>query len=114
MLIENYLEAVGINAGAYVHLVAAVIGLSVVLAASSLAFLPQFVNPGSKVQTTAQLLTLGISLNVIALAINLLLVQFSSIATAKLRKSPYATIWLNRAMGTVFIYLGIRLAHEKI
>jgi threonine/homoserine/homoserine lactone efflux protein len=167
------LAAVGINAGAYVHVIAAVLGLSAILATSSvaftvvkwlgaaylvwigiqairsgplnletgesihlngkaifwqgflsdvlnpkvaiffLAFLPQFVEAGSK-NETQQLLLLGITCNVIAIGINLILVFFASIATAGLRKNRKLAVWLNRAMGTVFIALGIRLAREKL
>jgi threonine/homoserine/homoserine lactone efflux protein len=167
------LAAVGINAGAYVHVIAAVLGLSAILATSSvaftvvkwlgavylvwigiqairsgplnlatgesihlngkaifwqgflsdvlnpkvaiffLAFLPQFVEVGSK-NETQQLLLLGITCNVIAIGINLILVYFASIATAGLRKNRKLAVWLNRAMGTVFIALGIRLAREKL
>jgi threonine/homoserine/homoserine lactone efflux protein len=167
------LAAVGINVGAYVHVIAAVLGLSAILATSSvaftvvkwlgaaylvwigiqairsgplnfetgesihlngkaifwqgflsdvlnpkvaiffLAFLPQFVEVGSK-NETQQLLLLGITCNVIAIGINLILVYFASIATAGLRKNRKLALWLNRAMGTVFIALGIRLAREKL
>lgn len=168
------LAALGINLGAYVHLVAAVLGLSAILATSSvafavvkwagacylvwigcramlappptpgpaerqagpgrdgsvfwqgflcdllnpkvaiffLAFLPQFVNPGSEHQTV-QLFFLGVTVNVIALTVNLALVFCSGAATAKLRSSPALGVWLNRAMGVVFVSLGIRLAREK-
>jgi len=167
--------ALGINTGAYVHVVAAVLGLSTILATSSiaftvvkwvgacylvwigvqalraksrpikledgktkpldaraifwqgflsdvlnpkvaiffLAFLPQFVDADSP-NTTLQLLLLGVSCNVTAICINLVLIHFASAASARLRGSPKIAVWLNKAMGAVFISMGIRLANEKL
>lgn len=173
----GFLAAAGVNAGAYVHVFASVIGLTAVLAASSvaftalkwtgacylvwigvralaskaaspgvepeastkqprkaifwqgfwsdvlnpkvaiffLAFLPQFVdvtNPTMGV--TQQLLLLGVTCNVIAICINLLLVCFASAMTSRLRKSQRAVAWLHKIMGSLFIALGIRLARERL
>jgi threonine/homoserine/homoserine lactone efflux protein len=166
--------AVGINVGAYVHVLAAVAGLSAILATSSfaftvvkwigacyliwigiqaltksayielrantagqlnlrtifwqgflcdvlnpkvalffLAFLPQFVDYGLG-DGMQQLLLLGVTCNVICVCINLLLVYFASAATERLRRDQRITRWLHRAMGTIFIALGIRLANEKL
>jgi len=168
------LAAVGINVGAYVHVLAAVLGLSAILATSSvaftvvkwigacylvwigiqaiagrsgplrlddkgasregrtifwqgflsdvlnpkvaiffLAFLPQFVDVGNSNQTL-QLLILGVTVNMIAISINLVLVYFASAATVGLRKNAAITTWLNRAVGAMFVSLGIRLANEKL
>ena len=169
------IAAIGINTGAYVHVVAAVLGLSTILATSSiaftvvkwvgagylvwigiqalraktspiyledgktkplderaifwqgflsdvlnpkvaiffLAFLPQFVDADSP-NTTMQLLLLGVSCNVTAICINMVLIHFASAASASLRSSPKIAIWLNKAMGAVFISMGIRLANEKL
>ncbi|MFK7964919.1 MAG: LysE family translocator [Burkholderiaceae bacterium] len=171
------LAAVGINAGAYVHVLASVLGLTAILATSSwaftvvkwvgaayliwlgiqafrappmtlamdagrrrrinrsaifwqglisdalnpkvaiffMAFLPQFVDPGSNtVSVTEQLLMLGVTCNVIALVINLILIQLAGLATGSLRSNQRVSVWLNRLMGTVFIALGVRLAHERL
>ena len=166
--------ALGINAGAYAHVLAAVAGLSAILATSSfaftvvkwigacylvwigiqaltksaslalqgnaadplalktifwqgflsdllnpkvalffLAFLPQFVDYGSG-DEMQQLLLLGVTCNVICVCINLVLVYFAGAATARLRRDQRVTRWLHRAMGTIFIALGIRLANEKL
>lgn len=167
--------AVGINAGAYVHVLAAVLGLSAILATSSfafavvkwvgagylvwiglqaiasrgvpidldagdpvrrneatifwqgflsdvlnpkvaiffVAFLPQFID-AARPDRTWQLLFLGVTCNVVALGINLLLVTFASTASARIRTNPKITAWLNKAMGAVFVALGIRLANEKL
>lgn len=171
------LAAVGINVGAYVHVAAAVLGLTAILAASSiaftvikwigacylvwigiqairtkasamnvggdqalrldsrtifwqgflsdvlnpkvaiffLAFLPQFIDPENlTVSVTQQLILLGVTGNVVAVCLNLILVYFASIATASLRKNQKLVTWLNRTAGAVFIGLGIRLANEKL
>jgi threonine/homoserine/homoserine lactone efflux protein len=166
--------AIGINVGAYVHVLASVLGLSAILATSALAFtavkwvgaaylvwigiqaltrsarievegtstpnlslktifwqgflsdvlnpkvalfflafLPQFVTHGSG-DEWMQLVVLGVTGNVIALGTNLLLVHFASAATASLRRSRRITRWLHRAVGAIFIGLGIRLASEKL
>jgi threonine/homoserine/homoserine lactone efflux protein len=166
--------AIGINVGAYVHVLAAVLGLSAILATSSfaftlvkwigacylvwigiqaltrsasinlkesapvqvnvrtifwqgflsdvlnpkvalffLAFLPQFVDFGAG-NEIHQLLILGVTCNVIAISINLILVYFASALTASLRRDQRITRWLHRAMGAMFIALGIRLANERL
>lgn len=169
------LAAVGINAGAYVHLTAAVLGLSALLMTSSvaftvvkwigacyliwlgvqtiiaksgsmilegrfsgtpsgkaifwqgflsdvlnpkvaiffLAFFPQFVHVGRN-DETQQLLLLGVTCNMIAISINLVLVYFASAVSANLRRSEKVTTWLHKAMGAVFISLGVRLANERL
>ncbi|MFT3907952.1 MAG: LysE family translocator [Ferruginibacter sp.] len=167
--------AVGINAGAYVHLFAAVLGISAILATSAfaftvikwigaiylmyvgykilsakqgkividgekiksqnykqifwqgflsdvlnpkvalfyLAFLPQFVKSGSEHQSF-QILFLGITVNVIAIIINIVLVYFASMLTSRLRENKRISIWLNKVLGSIFILLGLKLASEKI
>lgn len=167
------LAALGINAGAYVHVAAAVFGLSAILATSAiaftiikwlgagyliwlgiqaitskagalnldsssgllnnkaifwqgflsdvlnpkvalffLAFLPQFVTAGATLKQ--QLLILGLTCNIVAISINLMLVYFASAATARLRKNHKIAARLNKIMGSIFIALGIRLAGEKL
>lgn len=169
------LAAMGINAGAYVHLVGAVLGLSALLAASAyaftilkwagalyliyigiqtlrsktsavtieagsltqksgrqifwqgflsdvlnpkvaiffLAFLPQFVSSESEHQTR-DIFFLGITVNVIAILINIVLVYMAALLTNRLRASQKISNWLNKIMGSVFILLGLKLANEKI
>ena len=170
------LAVLGINLGAYVHMLAAVLGLSAILATSSLAFtivkwigagyliwlglpalfssagplalerreeprasgrtifwqgflcdvlnpkvalfyltfLPQFVRlEDSALTVTQQLLILGVTCNVVALAINLLFVQIASRASRTLRVGGRSRRWLERTAGVVFVALGVRLALER-
>lgn len=168
------LAALGFNLGAYVHLSAAVAGLSAVLLTSSVAFavvkwvgagylmylgirllcsrqgplvvcagsrakldgrtilwqafvsdvlnpkvamfylslLPQFVEAKGP-HPTLQIVLLGVTVNMIALPINILLVYFSAALTAALRRNGSISSWLHRGMGALFVALGLRLAVEK-
>ena len=168
--------AIGINVGAYVHVLAAVFGLSAVLATSAtaftivktagagyliwiglrmllarpgpssdrspeaarmsdprifwegflcdvlnpkvaiffLAFLPQFVEVDSARSVTHQLLVLGVTVNVVAVVMNIALVFVASAATNALRKRTRAVQWLDRSAGALFIALGLRLARERL
>lgn len=168
------MAALGINAGAYVHLAAAVAGLSALLLASATAFLivkwagaaylvylgvrallsrtatselaggemrgrslravfwqgfwsdvlnpkvavfyvallPQFVEPQAG-HPTGQLILLGVTSNMLAIAINLLLIVLAAQLTAGLRRNASAALWLQRAMGALFVGLGLRLAAQK-
>jgi threonine/homoserine/homoserine lactone efflux protein len=173
----GFLAAAGINAGAYVHVIASVVGLTAVLAASSiafttlkwlgacylvwigyraltskvstlnaeartsevlrgstifwqgfwsdvlnpkvaiffLAFLPQFVDVTNETfGVTKQLLLLGVTCNVVAICTNLVLVCFASALTDRLRKSQKLVAWMHKAMGAVFVGLGVRLASQRI
>ena len=165
--------ALGINAGAYVHLIAAIAGISAVIATSAfaftvvkwagacylvylgisilrsktnalqidpeasanqsplkyfwqgfwsdvlnpkvaifyLAFLPQFVTPGKN--AIEQLIFLGISANMIGIFSSLIIVFFSSALTYKLQQNTRISHLLSKALGSVFVALGIRLAAEK-
>ncbi len=167
--------ALGINLGAYVHLIAAALGLSAILATSALAFtivkwlgaiylvytgykiltgkeamitingekinnqsysqifvqgflsdvlnpkvalfylafLPQFIQPMSE-NKSFQIILLGVTLNIIAIIINIGLVYFASMLSKKLRENSRVSAWLNKALGSLFVLLGIKLATEKI
>lgn len=165
--------ALGINIGGYFHLTAAILGISVIIATSSLAFtflkwceaayliyigiqailstsilnigqdhdsstplktifwqgfvsdalnpkvaiffislLPQFIQPEAG-NSLNQLLILGLTVNIVALPINLIIVWFSHTVSKRLRESNRVSKVLNNAMGVVFISLGIRLASEQ-
>jgi threonine/homoserine/homoserine lactone efflux protein len=166
-------SALGINAGAYVHLIAAVTGLSAILMTSVqaflivkligaaylvylgvqtflgarrgensqpqlrgvalravfwqgflsdalnpkvalfyLAFLPQFVDQHAQ-RPLLQVLLLGLTANMIAPPINIMIVLASSSITRKLRRSDRLSSLLKRALGLTFVGLGTRLAFER-
>jgi threonine/homoserine/homoserine lactone efflux protein len=73
-----------------------------------LAFLPQFVAPDSP-HRTLQLVMLGVTVNMIALAINIPLVFVATGVSARLRGGGAAR-HLAWALGVVFISLGVRIA----
>jgi threonine/homoserine/homoserine lactone efflux protein len=77
-----------------------------------LALLPQFVN-AKAAHPTQQILFLGVTSCVIALAGNFLLVALAASVTGALRRNGTVAAWLHRAMGVMFIGLGLRLAAEK-
>lgn len=168
------MAALGINAGAYVHLAAAIAGISALLMTSATAFtilkwagaaylfylgiralmsreamtdltdseasgkslktifwqgfwsdvlnpkvaifyvalLPQFIDAQAG-HPTLQLLALGVTGNMIAIGINLALVAGAARLTGKLRRNARVALWLQRAMGALFIGLGLRLAAQK-
>ena len=74
--------------------------------------LPQFIQPEAD-NTLSQLLLLGITLNIIALPINLAIVCFSHSVTKRLKQSNRMSKSLKNAMGFIFIGLGLRLANEQ-
>lgn len=169
------LAALGFNLGGFVHLTAAVLGLSAVLASSStaftavkwlgagyliylgigairnsrqaqvaildgapagpggktilwqaflsdvlnpkvalffLAFVPQFVDTHAP-HPTLQILLLGVTVNMVLLAVNVSLAICSARFTRTLRRNAAFSQWLQRGMGALFIGLGLRLAVEK-
>jgi threonine/homoserine/homoserine lactone efflux protein len=171
--VAGIVSVFGINVGAYVHLIAAVTGLSAILMTSALAFsvvkavgaayliylgvqtflgarkgddseaqlrgtslraifwqgflsdalnpkvalfylafLPQFVDPHAQ-KPFLQILLLGLTANMIAPPINILIVMASSSFTRALRRNERLSSLLKRALGLTFIGLGTRLAFER-
>lgn len=169
------LSAIGFNLGGYVHLTAAVLGLSAILATSALAFtvvkwigaayliylgigalcskagplaidrhgtgsrdsrtilwqaflsdvlnpkvalfflalLPQFVDRNAA-HPTLQIILLGVTVNLIGLPINIALACCSAWVTGALRRNQAASQWLGRALGALFVAIGLRIAVEKL
>jgi threonine/homoserine/homoserine lactone efflux protein len=74
-----------------------------------LAFLPQFIDSAAPSKTSAFLI-LGLTFVTTGTIWCLILAWFSSAFSARLRESPTVTALLNRAVGSLFIFLGLRLA----
>jgi threonine/homoserine/homoserine lactone efflux protein len=80
-----------------------------------LAFLPQFVDVTNEtVGVTQQLLLLGVTCNVVAICTNLVLVCFTGAMTSRLRQSQRFATWMHKAMGAIFVVLGLRLASQRL
>ena len=77
-----------------------------------LAFLPQFVNPANS-YGPLPFLALGITFVSTGTIWCLLVVFFSSLATARLRKSPIISKAMNRLTGILFIGLGLGLLRAR-
>lgn len=77
-----------------------------------LAFLPQFVVVGAG-PVWAQLFLHGSLIIVVAAFIEPPLVIAGERLTSKLRGNPSIGLWMGRALGGIFIALGVRLALEK-
>jgi LysE type translocator len=74
-----------------------------------LAFLPQFIETGAPSKTIA-FLVLGLTFVTTGTIWCLILAWFASAFSARLRESPTVTALLNRAVGSLFVFLGLRLA----
>jgi len=74
-----------------------------------LAFLPQFIDAGTPSKTIA-FLVLGLTFVTTGTIWCLVLAWFASAFSNHLRESPAVTALLNRAVGSLFIFLGLRLA----
>jgi threonine/homoserine/homoserine lactone efflux protein len=74
-----------------------------------LAFLPQFIDTGALSKTIA-FLVLGLTFVTTGTIWCLILAWFASVFSARLRESPTVTALLNRTVGSLFIFLGVRLA----
>ena len=68
-----------------------------------LAFLPQFVDRSADASVPVQLLFLGVTCNVVAISINVVLVVIAGRVTRALRANGSWRLWLNRALGGLFI-----------
>jgi RhtB (resistance to homoserine/threonine) family protein len=77
-----------------------------------LAFLPQFIDPSSSTKLPAFLL-LGLTFVTTGTIWCLILAQFASVFSERLRKNETISQWLSRAAGALFVFLGLRLATAK-
>lgn len=166
--------AFGINLGAYVHLLAAVTGLSALVLASATAFtavkcvgaayliylglgalrskrialpvscdakkkalhlifwqgflsdvlnpkvglfyialLPQFMNAHDP-SPVKHLVALGVTGNMVGISTSITYVFLAATMTSALRRNQAISTWLTRAMGALFVGLGLKLATDKI
>jgi len=77
-----------------------------------LAFLPQFIDPGSNMKIAA-FITLGLTFVTTGTIWCLILAWFASALSERLRTNETITQWLNRTAGALFVFLGLRLATAK-
>jgi threonine/homoserine/homoserine lactone efflux protein len=79
-----------------------------------LAFLPQFVDPGAPNKALA-FLFLGFVFNFNGTLWNLFVAWSAARVVGSFNNSGRFALWLNRTVGALFVYLGIRLAvlHER-
>lgn len=77
-----------------------------------LAFLPQFIDPASGVKVLAFLL-LGLTFVTTGTIWCLILACFASAFSERLRTNETIGLWLSRAAGALFVFLGLRLARIK-
>jgi threonine/homoserine/homoserine lactone efflux protein len=77
-----------------------------------LAFLPQFIDPNSTAKVAA-FLALGLTFVTTGTLWCLVLAWFASALSEKLRENSTIAELLNRAVGSLFVFLGARLAMTK-
>lgn len=79
-----------------------------------LAFLPQFVDPSAPNKAVA-FLFLGFVFNLNGTLWNLFVAWSAARVASSLNRSGHFALWLNRMVGALFVYLGIRLviSHES-
>ncbi len=77
-----------------------------------LAFLPQFIDPASPAKVPAFLI-LGLTFVTTGTIWCLILAWFAAIFSARLRGNQTIATWLNRAVGSLFVFLGARLATTR-
>lgn len=77
-----------------------------------LAFLPQFIDSATPSKTIAFLI-LGLTFVTTGTIWCLILAWFSSAFSVRLRESPTVATLLNRIVGSLFIFLGLRLATSR-
>src|ERR1700730_1733772 len=77
-----------------------------------LAFLPQFIMPSSEAKVAA-FMTLGLTFVMTGTIWCLMLAAFASAFSERLRRHQSIAAMLNRAVGGLFVFLGVRLATTR-
>jgi RhtB (resistance to homoserine/threonine) family protein len=77
-----------------------------------LAFLPQFIDPASKAKIPA-FLVLGVTFVTTGTIWCLILARFAAAFSQRLRRNRMIGQWINRAIGSLFVFLGVRLAATR-
>ena len=77
-----------------------------------LAFVPQFIDAAAPNKGLAFVI-LGCIFNINGMLWSVSLALFTGMASARLKVSPAVSLWLNRATGGLFVWLGIKLALSK-
>jgi threonine/homoserine/homoserine lactone efflux protein len=77
-----------------------------------LAFVPQFIDADAPNKALA-FIVLGCIFNINGMLWCNALALFTAGASARLKVSPLVSLWLNRATGGLFIWLGVKLALSK-
>ncbi len=77
-----------------------------------LAFVPQFINADAPNKALA-FIVLGCIFNINGMLWCNALALFTASASAHLKVSPLVSLWLNRATGGLFVWLGVKLALSK-
>jgi RhtB (resistance to homoserine/threonine) family protein len=77
-----------------------------------LAFLPQFIDPSSNTKVAAFMM-LGLTFVITGTTWCLIIAIFASAFSERLRGNQTIALWLNRTVGAVFVFLGVRLAATR-
>lgn len=77
-----------------------------------LAFLPQFIDPASTAKVPA-FIVLGLTFVTTGTVWCLILAWFAAALGTRLRGNQTVAAWLNRAIGSLFVFLGVRLATTR-
>ena len=77
-----------------------------------LAFLPQFIDPASTAKIPA-FLALGLTFVATGTIWCMILAWFAAAFSQRLRANRKISQWLNRAIGSLFVFLGVRLAATR-
>ena len=77
-----------------------------------LAFLPQFIDPSSTAKVAA-FITLGLTFVITGTTWCLILALFASVFSERLRGNQTVAQLLNRTVGALFVFLGVRLAATR-